>query len=485
MQEKIYWVSAMIIAGAILSGSATASELRWVPGQGSTVPAGAIEGGVEHDGPDMPLCRTNKGNDPRTGKKLADKCNIAYNGTEDRANTFEILVGPSSEYSWQRINSLKPDDMVRMVVGSVDGRYAYACRARHKNQWQQGRGIHPGYMTGMQCKYGFGGREEVMDPSDGDLLYNSKFDVLYVKNNPLTPEQRAGIAAIMQDVEDRWLSPTRYIYLKPKTFPDREKDVENPTLFLAEYFFILRKLGIYDDPQIRAKHKAWAKTWVDGIRLAPGIFDRKPEDRQRNRDTWCVRHFSRDEQIGLMIMDWVFNRELGLGQELYQYGSNSPKVLGLWTYENRFWRTDGNHVDWLCDKGERVGHPESLGYGVRQPEFSALAKSAVGASIDTNGETGVAVALRFTEGRSPGCSSGKVMAYMRMEIFRASGNDLIQNALARFDNKMLDMYGPNPFASLMEVYFKHPEHPFRRLSAYLVRQDDYIWQPSEKEYPGC
>ena len=205
---------------------------------------------------------------------------------------------------------------------------------------------------------------------------------------------------------------------------------------------------------------------IDALRLESGLFDRYPEDVKANRDKKCIRHFSRDEQIALLAIDHVFQRELGFSQELYEYG-RKHKRLASWHYENRMWRKNGRHVKWVCEHGKKKDGLAATKYGLRTPKFRGLVKAANNASVDALAVAEIVAGLKITGDRPPGKTSGKILVFLRMEILRKANNKLINKALARFENKMYEKYGQNPLHRLMMIYLKHPEHPIRRLAALL------------------
>ena len=261
------------------------------------------------------------------------------------------------------------------------------------------------------------------------------------------------IEEIKSEVEEKWLDPTGFLRLIPSDEADQDFDNENPSLFTSEYVYLLWKLNAlspeWDDHRV--------KQLIDPLRLEPGLFDR----RKGSRD----RHFSRDEQIGLITFDLVFGYRLGFARELYEYGRNqSPPYC----YQNRNWSSPGKHDRPVFDElGNQISEAELTIQGLRRPRFRELLRSALGKEPSNQGVTEMAVALQVTADSDHKDTSGKILASLQLDVFREH-HWLVDIAYANFETKLRQSYGKNYLSGLFDIFFLRQDHPIRRLSKLLT-----------------
>ncbi len=441
----------------ILFSSKAASEISWQPVTNGQIPSNAIQGGWEANGTQLPVCRAYRGNERHPGKVVSGRCNYGYGGREISSSSYDVLVGPDHESSWEDIGKSTPTGWYPLAGGHEPGRILYICRAKHRQGFFTDKGVHPGKMVGNHCNYGYGGSEHRV----------SRAAILYVKPSKTSSSRQDKIHQIIQEVDKYWLNKHGFMRLNPHSGFPADIDNENPVLFTAEYLFLLDKLGVLRG-ELKARYQQKIKNAIAKLQLEPGLFDRYPEDKHQNRDSVCIRHFSRDEQIGLVILDKVFDWQLGLARDLVNYGKTHKRLGGNWHYENRFWRASSQPVDWVCHHGEIKKGLAAEKYGIRTPKFRGLLKIAVGGSPDFLATAEIIVGLKLTARKHVGETSGKILAYLRSSaILEKSRKHKIKNAVGAFYQDMLFQYGERPLHALMKIYFKNENHPIRRLSAYL------------------
>ncbi|OAD19014.1 hypothetical protein THIOM_005373, partial [Candidatus Thiomargarita nelsonii] len=418
----------------ILFSSQAASEISWQPVINGQIPPNAIQGGWEANGTPLPVCRAYRGNERHPGKVVSGRCNYGYGGRESSSSRYDVLVGQDQEYSWEDIGKSTPPGWYPFAGGHEPGRILYICRAKHRTHFVVDKGVHPGKMVGDHCHYGYGGSEQRA----------SRAAILYVKPSKTTSSQQDKIHQIVQEVEKRWFDKHGFMRLNPHAgSKGAEIDNENPVLFTAEYLFILDKLGVLRG-ELKSRYQQRIKQAIAKLQLEPGLFDRYPEDKYKNRDTVCIRHFSRDEQIGLVVLDKVFDWQLGLARDLVNYGKTHKRLGGNWHYENRFWRAEGTPVDWVCHHGEIKKGLAAEKYGIRTPKFRGLLKMAVGESPDFLAIAEIIGGLKLTARKPVGETSGKILAYLRSAILENSRQHEIKNAVGAFYQEMLFQYGERP-----------------------------------------
>ncbi|TNE52510.1 MAG: hypothetical protein EP343_00585 [Deltaproteobacteria bacterium] len=287
----------------------------------------------------------------------------------------------------------------------------------------------------------------------------------------LTSQQHRVVKRLLKAVEKRWTDSYGFLRLHPHDGVHKILDNENPVLFTATYLYMLKRLGMLHGA-LRKRYKAKVIRMIDRLRLEPGLFNRYPG---RGKKAFS-RHFSRDEQIGLGVLDEIFDRELGYFKELYQYGKTSRligrKVFGQhlvsslklpFCYENRTWSSQRKH---------RV--PYCTVEGIRQPYFMEYIR--LGASVYSNttskkllshgAKCWLQMALRITRNRKKEITSGKILFYLRAETLRRGG-ELLKDEIIQYHQLMKRMYGPFPLRALLDIYYRNPRHPTRRLAAFL------------------
>jgi hypothetical protein len=168
-----------------------------------------------------------------------------------------------------------------------------------------------------------------------------------------------------------------------------------------------------------------------------------------------------------VILDKVFDWQLGYAKELLNYGKTHKRLGGNWHYENRYWRANDQPVDWVCHHGEIKKGLAAEKYGIRTPKFRGLLKIAVGGTADFLAIVEIIGGLKLTAKKPLGETSGKILAYLRSAILENSRHPEIKNAVGAFYQDMRFQYGAPPLHALMTIYFKNENHPNRRLSAYL------------------
>jgi len=260
------------------------------------------------------------------------------------------------------------------------------------------------------------------------------------------------VNSIKAEVENRWLDSTGFMRIYPNDESDQEFDNENPSLFTAEYLYLLWKLN--------ALAPEFDSSRVDGLvaplRLEPGLYDRRVGSRDR--------HFSRDEQIGLVTFDSIFGYSLGYCRELYEYGRN---FLPPYCYQNLTWSGPGEHNRPVYDiDGNLIPKEELIIEGLRRPRFRELLRSSLGKEYSYQGVTEMSAALSVTASTDVSITSGKILAVLQQHVF--SGHHwLVDFAYKEFVASVKNDYGENFIYGLFRSYFKHPEHPIPRLAKLL------------------
>jgi hypothetical protein len=145
--------------------------LKWVASRGG-LPADAVFAGRETSPTTglvraLAVCRALRGNVWHPGKVVAGTCNYSFNGSENEATAFQVLVAPAGALAWRSRSAFERDfdnaavkrgDSSAIEAGreARDDRYGgrlLVCRAAHRG------GTHPGKVVINDCMFGYGGRE--------------------------------------------------------------------------------------------------------------------------------------------------------------------------------------------------------------------------------------------------------------------------------------------------------------------------------------
>lgn len=288
-----------------------------------------------------------------------------------------------------------------------------------------------------------------------------KSPVLHNSIHPLpnlSQEQKQEVLAIVTEVEKQWLDPYGFMRLTPDPSKKAEIDNENPVLFTSEYLYLLWRLGMLEG-ELRERYREKILRMIDLLRLEPGLFNRRPG----KSDEAFERHFSRDEQIGLVTLDRVFDWQLGFARELYNYGQAHH-----FFYQNRDWSAPGQHH--RSAKGEHNSWLELKASAYRQPEFVKYLHLAVGERPNALRQSILQTGLRLSMKKPREETSGKILAYLRFEVLygKDAGTD---NVIRRYLQKMRTVYGDNPLYKILCIYYPCregiAEHPLRRLAKML------------------
>ncbi|MBO9479739.1 hypothetical protein J7382_19525 [Shimia sp. R11_0] len=455
----------ILASNLLITGTDVHSEsIKWV--RQPSDQAVAIEGGWEEGGRSaLSVC---KGKDSsgflRPGKLVDQQCNIVSAGRELATATVGILAKQNdAQYSWEGINDAKPPATKRFFDGMSDGSPLFICRAKMRELIFMEKGMHPGELSGLECRFGYGGQAQIVHDNEfGDLgtYFNSPYHVLYVPRSSLTQEEKLLAESAINKINNEWRNRHGFLNIYQTNQP--KNDNENPTLFTSEYIFLLKQLGLLTGDR-RRDLKAWVLSAIEKLRVAPGLFVRVPEDKFVDRDIQCTRIFSRDEMTGLIILDYAFDYELGFAKEIYERGLEYG-----WLFDNRSWRQDGNIGD-VCTHGEwhSASSTKAVFDSYRTPKFQGLVSAAVNQPVSFPSLAEIVGGLYITQNRDPESTSGKILGMMRAEIFAQRDLPEINKSYAIFYNHMYNQYGDRPMIGMFQTYFNarkdHPLHTLIRL----------------------
>ncbi|NUM34416.1 MAG: hypothetical protein HUU50_07720 [Candidatus Brocadiae bacterium] len=278
----------------------------------------------------------------------------------------------------------------------------------------------------------------------------------------LTQEEYLQVQSIMEEVNKFWCDKHGFMRLTPTQDSVHSIDNENPLLFTAEYMYLLWRLGIIKG-NLKEVFAFQLKDMVSLLRLERGLFNRYPG----KTDGAFARHFSRDEQIGLVTLDLIFDWKLGFARELYEYGKAYNFI-----YQNMDWSGPGKHDRIVyTDSGKEMPKWMLAAIGQRMPECIEYFTLAAGNPPNDLFQKLFRVALDLTGTYPPNDMNGihgKMRAYLRLEVMYGK-NQKSDEEILKFFQRMLDMYGRNHYQEICKIHFKHPNHPITRLSAFLKK----------------
>lgn len=318
-------------------------------------------------------------------------------------------------------------------------------------------------LSDMETADSFGLRKKIEDAINAKItkalyLCNESVEIADYRPNPnkLTMPE---VLALDSEIRTSWLDHLGFMRLKPLG-PKAELDNENPVLFTSEYIFLLKHLGFLKG-EFREHLKTWIHSIIDTIRIhnsadgtvVRGLFNRRPNDFER--------HFSRDEQFGLIALDWAFDNELGYCQELYDYGSTHE-----WHYSNRTF--EGRQI--YDSNGKVISNKEALMASLRLPEFRGLLKACLGKELNYTEKLQILLGHGLDTQKETG-TSGKILSLISLEVMKDS-SDFLNFVRGKYHQELRNTYKlDNPYEEIMNIYFlvNSPErpHPIIRLSRYM------------------
>lgn len=290
-------------------------------------------------------------------------------------------------------------------------------------------------------------------------LFFSLFSLLSMNlqaaENLRQPSQQE-VNELVEEVFDRWLDGNGFMRLTPQG-KNASHDNENPVLFTSEFVFLLDRLG-YLRGDLRNKLKRHVEKSINAIRIRRrdngqivyGLFNRRPQD--------FYRHFSRDEQIGLLVLDHAFDFELGYARELYAYGSSHD-----WRFENRTF--EGRKAYRTDDKPASI--LEVFFDSQRRPDFIGLVTVCARRQAPSWLPRALNMSLNLTRKEEKQETSRKILAVLRLELLRgkSAAIDRLRNT---FYQKLQEQYGQKNFLlPMFRIYFEHKDHPLPRLAEFL------------------
>ena len=135
--------------------------VEWQATSGSNIPADAVQGGQENEGP-LYICRANYQGGVHMGKtrKAFNACNIGYGGQEVAVSTYEVMVEKVGV--WVATSGANIPANALQGGHEANGMPLYLCRANYGATGNLG--VHPG-KTRKEfngCNIGWGGAERAV-----------------------------------------------------------------------------------------------------------------------------------------------------------------------------------------------------------------------------------------------------------------------------------------------------------------------------------
>lgn len=257
-------------------------------------------------------------------------------------------------------------------------------------------------------------------------------------------------------VKKFWTGPQGFLRLEPN-IDDPGIDNENPSLFTGEYIFLVKELGLMKG-EVKEDIESWAQELHNSIKIrnihgevVNGLYNRRPGE--------FGRHFSRDEQIGLTLIDSATNGKMKICLGLREYGTQNQWRFDNRTFEGRIGR---NH------DGSPSSVEENLVISLRQPEFIEYIRMCSGRRANGLGQWSMISSLLVTASRERGKTSGKIMAVLRLEAIKDKMSRDLKRARILFYNRLRNQYQSDNFLyEMFKIYFKNPHHPVTTLAQKL------------------
>lgn len=196
----------------------------------------------------------------------------------------------------------------------------------------------------------------------------------------------------------------------------------NADLYTGTYYLIKNRLsGLNQTDKEHFEHS------ISQIEIEPGLIQRayKPDEFE-----------AFDDYIGLLAADYFL--KTGFGKRVYEYGKKH-----LFSWNNL------NPKKWTL-----------RGLFIRVPAFYGLLKASAGRKLNFIDDIVFAIDLLLTERDEPGATSGRILDWHKVEVFKEAGGIIAKWAIAKRNEEFAVKY-PNLMGNVFGVYF-NPEYPFAK-----------------------
>jgi hypothetical protein len=285
----------------------------------------------------------------------------------------------------------------------------------------------------------------------------------------LTSAQKAEAFQIIDDTEKNWLNSNGWMRLGPKpSDSDNGYDNENPLLFTAEYLWLLWRLDLLNG-ELRWRYLEKVRTEIKAMELQPGLYDRYPVA-HRPQD---VRTFSMDEQLGLIVIDTVFDHKLGVAKDQYDYGEKYHYL-----YLNAAWSSPDHFDRPIYRSGKIVPVTDEIPHAQRLGAIVEIIKRSVGVGITPASDAIICAGLVLSARANCDGASEPILNLLTMSVLKGQ-TKLLDRCFLQYKDVLRGKFktgqvcggkpvtSPGLFGALADVYFKNDAHPIRRLAAFL------------------
>lgn len=222
-----------------------------------------------------------------------------------------------------------------------------------------------------------------------------------------------------------WLNPTHGIELNPG-FQAGTRDNENGILFYAEYL-LLKGIDKQDFRQFSDIVEALQ------VRGYPGLYDRGAGE-SLHKNPYNLRTISHDNLTAIAVIS-------NLGELPYAHDIAKHGLKNFMRFDNAFPESP---------RWSRIQHPRDYFTWLWCGKYKLLSYPFYPIYFISN------LVTTMTEYEE---TSGKLMAWVRMTGMKNSWLAKINYYL--FKKLMVKKYGENWLAIIIDIYFRHPDHPIK------------------------
>ncbi len=283
----------------------------------------------------------------------------------------------------------------------------------------------------------------------------------------LTADQLAFAQTQIKRAEDLYLNKFGWMSLDPLG-PTSGYTNENPTFFMAQYFWILKRLGLFTS-EMRAKYLPLMISQIKEMELQPGLYDRFAKPRAAE-----INPFSHDESQGLAHLDSLFDFQIGVAKLHYDYGKKYDYV-----YNNLGWSAPDTFNRPLIRHGQPISNAQALVLSQRYGGQTEVICRTGGAPPTTGSDLLLCADMLSSLREDCFQTSTPILNLMRAK-FLMGQSEILDGCILQFEALTINHWkkgkrcGANPvesdnaFAAMAKIYYNLPvPHPIQQLSTLL------------------
>ena len=283
----------------------------------------------------------------------------------------------------------------------------------------------------------------------------------------LTSEQRTFAAEQIKRTEDFYINKHGWMSLDPLG-PTQDYTNENPTYFMAQYFWILKRLGLFT-PEMKAKYLPKLTAQINAMELQPGLYDRFAKPRAAE-----INPFSHDESQGICHLDSLFDFQIGSAKAHNEYGKKHD-----YAYFNMGWSALDTFNHPLLRHGQIMSKASALILAQRYGGQTEIIRRTAGEPASTASDLLICADMLSSVRDDCTQTSIPILNLMRAK-FMMGQSEVLDGCILQFQGLLQNHFKrgktcggkvvetDNAYTAMARIYYNLPQdHPIYLLSTLL------------------